>query len=201
MKTNFVADWMMCQAWRQEPEADLLPARVRVGWSRDAMVVEAELSDRDIFNPVTEFNQAAFNNGDVFEIFLRPEAQEPYFEFHITPSNQLFQLRFADAQKIRQLPPTGTLDERLAALKIWKTRITSTVRVDTAAQKWFVSATIPFAMVVETGALQPGSRWFCSFCRYDHTRGKSAPVLSSTSPHAVCNFHRQQDWQPVVFPG
>ena len=39
MKTNFVADWMMHQAWRSEPEADLLPARVRVGWNRDALVV------------------------------------------------------------------------------------------------------------------------------------------------------------------
>jgi len=201
MKTDFVVDWMMRQAWRPEPEADLLPARVRVGWNQDAMLVEAELPDRDIFNPVTEFNQAAFNAGDVFEIFLRPEAQEPYFEFHVTPSNQLLQLRFANAQQIKQLPATGTLDERLAANKIWKSRITSTVRVDTGAQRWFVSAAIPFAMVVETGTMKPGARWLCSFCRYDHTRGRSTPVLSSTSPHAECVFHRQQEWQPVVFPG
>ena len=191
----------MRQAWRPEPEVDLLPARVCVGWSQDAMLVEAELPDYDIFNPVTEFNLAAFNAGDVFEIFLRPEAQEPYFEFHITPSNQLFQLRFANAQQIKQLPATGTLDERLAANKIWKSRITSAIRVDAGAQRWFVSAVIPFAMVVETGTMKPGARWLCSFCRYDHTRGRTAPVLSSTSPHAVCNFHRQQEWQPVVFPG
>ena len=191
----------MRQAWRSEPEVDFLPARVCVGWSQDAMLVEAELPDYDIFNPVTEFNLAAFNAGDVFEIFLRPEAQEPYFEFHITPSNQLFQLRFANAQQIKQLPATGTLDERLAANKIWKSRITSAVRVDAGAQRWFVSAVIPFAMVVETGTMKPGARWLCSFCRYDHTRGRTAPVLSSTSPHAVCNFHRQQEWQPVVFPG
>ena len=191
----------MRQAWRSEPEVDFLPARVCVGWSQDAMLVEAELPDHDIFNPITEFNQAAFNAGDVFEIFLRPEAQEPYFEFHITPSNQLLQLRFANAQQIKQLPATGTLDERLAANKIWKSRITSAVRVDAGAQRWFVSAVIPFAMVVETGTMKPGARWLCSFCRYDHTRGRTAPVLSSTSPHAVCNFHRQQEWQPVVFPG
>ena len=201
MKTTFVTEWNMQQAWRTAPEPDLLPARVRVGWSRDALVVEAELPDRDIFNPVTEFNQAAFNAGDVFEIFLRPEAQEPYFEFHITPGNQLLQLRFASAQHSRQVPATGTLDERLAAYKIWQARITSAVRVEAAAQRWFVNATIPFALVVETGTMQPGARWFCSFCRYDYTRGRSAPVLSSTSPHAECNFHRQQEWRPVVFPG
>ena len=201
MKTTFVTDWKMRQAWRAEPEPDLLPARVRVGWSESAMLVEAELSDRDIFNPITEFNQTAFNNGDVFEIFLRPEWQTPYFEFHITPSNQLLQLRFADAQQVRQLPSVGTLDERLAGKKIWDQRITSSVRVEAAAQRWLVSVAIPFAMVVETGAMQPGARWLCSFCRYDHTRGRSAPVLSSTSPHAQCNFHRQEEWQPIEFPG
>ena len=203
MKTEpiFVADWTMQQAWLAQPEPDLLPARVRAGWSADALIVEAELSDADIFNPVTEFNQTAFNNGDVFEIFLRPEGQEPYFEFHVTPTNQLLQLRFANAQQVRQLPPTGTLDERLAANKIWKSRITSSVRVDAAAQRWFVSAAIPFAMVVETGTMLPGTRWFCSFCRYDHSRGRSKPVLSSTSPHAECSFHRQAEWRPIEFPG
>ena len=191
----------MQQAWLKKPEPDLLPARVRVGWSRDALHVEAELADRDIFNPITEFNQTAFNDGDVFEIFLRPEWQLPYFEFHVTPSNQLLQLRFADAQQIRQLPSAGTLDDRLAANKIWKTRISSTVRVEAAKQRWFVSAVIPFAMVVESGMMKPGARWLCSFCRYDHTRGRSKPVLSSTSPHAQCSFHRQEEWQPIVFPG
>lgn len=197
----FVADWTMQQAWLAQPEPDLLPARVRVGWRRDALVIEAELADRDIFNPVTEFNQAAFNAGDVFEIFLRPDWQQPYFEFHVTPGNQLLQLRFADAQQARQLPSVGTLDERLAANKIWKSRMTSSVRVDAAAQRWFVSVAIPFAMVVETGTMQPGARWLCSFCRYDYTRGRAQPVLSSTSPHAQCNFHRQEEWQPIEFPG
>jgi len=191
----------MHQAWRTEPEPDLLPARVRVGWNREAMVIEAELSDRDMYNPATEFNQVAFHLGDVFEIFLRPEWQEPYFEFHITPDNQLLQLRFDGAHQLKQLPKTGTLDERLAPVKIWKARITSTVRMEAGAQRWLVSAAIPFAMVVETGAMQPGARWLCSFCRYDYTRGRSAPVLSSTSPHAECNFHRQQEWRPIVFPG
>ena len=197
----FVADWPMQQAWRAEPESDLQPSRVRVGWSRTALLVEAELHDCDIFNPVTEFNQAAFTLGDVFEIFLRPEWQAPYFEFHVTPGNQLLQLRFADDQQIRKAPATGTLDERLAAHKIWNARITSTVRVDAGARRWFVSAAIPFAMVVETGVMQPGARWLCSFCRYDYTRGRAEPVLSSTSAHRECSFHRQHEWRPVVFPG
>ena len=197
----FVADWTMQQAWLAQPEPDLLPARVRLGWSQTALVVDAELSDRDIFNPVKEFNQIAYTEGDVFEIFLRPEGQEPYYEFHITPDNQLLQLRFPNALAVRQPLVGATMDAKLAAFKVWHARSASRVTVDAGAQRWTVSATIPFALVVETGEMKPGTRWLCSFCRYDYTRGRRAPVLSSTSPHAKCDFHRQQDWRPIEFPG
>ena len=201
MKTTFVTEWKMQQAWLPQPDYDWQPATVRVGWNCEAMLIEAELTDHDIFNPVTEFNQAAFKDGDVFEMFLRPEGQTAYFEFHVTPSNQLLQLRFANDREVYQLPAGDTLDERLDANKLWKARITSSVRVDAATRRWIVNATIPFSLVVESEPMQPGARWLCSFCRYDYTRGRRAPVLSSTSPHARCDFHRQQEWQPVEFPG
>ena len=191
----------MRQAWLPVPEPDFLPARVRIGWQPDALVVAAELPDRDIFNPITEFNQAAFLAGDAFEMFLRPEWQAAYYEFHVTPGNQLLQLRFASAAAFQSCPNTGALDDRLAAYKILEPRISTQTQVDAAAKKWTVQAVIPFALVVETGAMQPGARWLCSFCRYDYTRGQTAPVLSSTSPHVVCSFHRQHEWQPVEFPG
>ena len=191
----------MQQAWLAQPEADWQPATVRVGWSADAMLVEAELTDCDIFNPVTEFNHVAFDKGDAFEIFVRPESQSAYYEIHITPNNQVLQLRFADDRQVRQLPHGKTLDERLGANKLWQPRITSSVRVEASARRWIVNATLPFSLVVESGVMQPGARWFCSFCRYDHTRGRRGAVLSSTSPHPQCDFHRQQEWQPIEFPG
>jgi hypothetical protein len=187
------------QAWRTEPETDLQPGLVRVGWTRDAMAVEAELTDLDIFNPVSEFNQVAYTLGDVFEVFLRPEGQDAYFEIHVTPQNQVLQLRFPDAAAVRKPKPGDTQDERLAPYKVWQPRITSQTRVDAPARKWFVTAAIPFAMVVESREMKTGRRWFCSFCRYDYTRGRAKPVLSSTSPHAECNFHRQQEWLPIEF--
>jgi hypothetical protein len=36
--------------------------------------------------------------------------------------------------------------------------------------------------------------WRFSFSRYDYTRGRVAPVISSTSPHAKADFHHQQEW-------
>ena len=201
MKATPLVEWPLHQNWLAAPEPGLQPGVVRLNWSENALLVEAELTDLDIFNPITGFNQVAYGDGDVFEIFIRPEAQPAYYEIHVTPHNQVLQLRWKDADAIRGPKPSGTRDQVLAPFKVDHARITSETRIDTAANKWFVRAEVPFALIMETGQIQPGARWFCSFCRYDYTRGRQQPVVSSTSPHTVCNFHRQQEWQPIEFPG
>lgn len=201
MKTSFAVEWRMGQAWLPKPEANWKPAVVRAGWTARGLRVEAELDDLDVFNPARDFNEVAYTQGDVFEIFVRPEAQEAYFEIHITPENQVLQLRFANAAAIEKLRDNGLGKDLLAPHKVWQPRIASETRVDVAQAKWIVRAEVPFALALEKGPMKPGERWFCSFCRYDYTRGERQPVLSSTSPHAKCNFHRQQEWRPIVFPG
>ncbi|MCC7519229.1 MAG: hypothetical protein IT578_08605 [Verrucomicrobiae bacterium] len=201
MKTPFAVEWTMRQAWRATPEAGLECAVVRAGWTADALLVEADLGDRAAFNPAKAFNEVAYTKGDVFEIFVRPETQEAYFEIHITPENQVLQLRFADSHAIRQIRAGRTEEEKLGPYMVWEPRITSETRVDAAAKMWHVRALVPTAMVSEKGPMKPGDRWLCSFCRYDYTQGAKSPILSSTSPHVECNFHRQQEWQPIVFSG
>jgi hypothetical protein len=60
----------MQQGWRDSPEADFLPAEIRVGWTPSRLVVLAEIPDRDIFTLVTGPNQKTWQLGDVFEIFI-----------------------------------------------------------------------------------------------------------------------------------
>ena len=201
MKTRFVVEWTMRQGWLPSPEPGLERAVVRAGWAADALVVEAEMGDADAFNPAKAFNEVAYVKGDVFELFLRPEMQDAYFEIHVTPENQLLQLRFPDAGALGKIRQAGTPEETLAPYMVWEPRVSSESRVDAEEKKWFVRASVPFSMVLEKGPMKPGDRWLCSFCRYDYTRGQAAPVLSSTSAHAKCSFHRQEEWQPIVYPG
>jgi hypothetical protein len=35
------------------------------------------------------------------------------------------------------------------------------------------------------------------FGRYDYTPGQPKPMISSTSPHAICNFHCREEWRRV----
>jgi hypothetical protein len=182
----------MKQAWLAEPEPQFLPATVRTGWRDDTLWVLAELHDADIFNPVDAFNAAFFQNGDAFELFFRPVPQEAYYEFHVGPHNQMFQLRIPSAAVFQQPPE----------LRDWKLPspvFQSWTRVDASRQRWEVLAAVPFAAICENAAARVCREWGFSFSRYDYTRGRAHSCLSSTSPHAVVGFHRQAEWGKLRF--
>lgn len=182
------------QAWRAQPEPHFCSATVRTGWWDETLWVLAELQDVDIFNPVREFNADFFLAGDAFEMFLRPDPQDAYYEFHVGPANQKFQLRIPSSAAFRQPAPNGQRDWKVAdpLLQSW-------TRADAARQQWQVLAAVPFAVVCESPAARAGREWWFSFCRYDYTRGGGAPCLSSTSPHRQLNFHRQEEWRRLRF--
>jgi hypothetical protein len=183
------------QGWYRETEPFFRPGRVRTGWTRTTLIVAAELDDADIFNPVAAFNDPAFMKGDVFEIFLRPENQEAYYEFHVSPQNQQFQLRIPSGVAFQLARAGGSMEH-------WKIRqrcIESRATIRAAEQKWWVAAVIPFSLVAERGPVTAGSSWRFSFCRYDYTRGSPWPILSSTSPHRQADFHRQAEWGTLLF--
>jgi hypothetical protein len=177
----------MRQAWRKRREARFRPATVRCARTADALWILAELDDEDMFNPVTQFNEPLFARGDAFEIFLRPLQQEAYYEFHVSPENQRFQLRFPGRNRMT------------AVTKVADFQIDSRTRVMPERGRWDVLAGIPFARVAEARPPRDGDRWLFSFSRYDYTRGQGEPVLSSTSPHRICNFHRMEEWGTLVF--
>jgi hypothetical protein len=184
------------QAWRDAPEALFRPATVRVGWTAERLLVYAELADDDIFNPVTVFNEPSFMQGDVFELFLRPSGQDAYYEFHITPLNQRLQLRIPSEAAFRAPKPSPGIP---ADWFQGQRQIDSRVAVDAAAGLWRVLAGVPLDWVAEGGRPRRGTEWRFSFSRYDYTRGRPDPVLSSTSAHTRVDFHRQCEWGRLVF--
>ncbi len=169
------------QGWRDAPEAEFRPASVRVGWTAEALWFLSHLEDDDIHNAATRPNERTWELGDVFEIFVRRMDAPRYFEAHVTPENQTLQLELPHPLPGLDWPPPGLREDLLAG-----------TRALVEAGQWRALAGIRFAAMGEEATR--GAGWLFSCSRYDYTRGRQAPILSSASPHATPNFHDQSAW-------
>jgi len=180
------------QAWREDAEPGFLGGVARLARTVDALLVAVELEDADVFNPVEAFNEPAFLRGDVVEVFLLPAGTDRYIELHTTPDGVLFQLRCTVGWRARCIPG-APLDfrDRLVASPVAKvlTRRTSA--------GWSAYLEIPLALT--EGLPLPGAVWRACVCRYDYTRGREQPVLSSTSALTKLDFHQTGCWDRLVF--
>lgn len=147
----------------------------------DSLLIRAELDDAHPMKDVFPFNFPAFQQCDAFEIFIGPADERAYYEFHVTPSNSVLQLFFEGTEDRK------SLDERMVAEPLFSsgTSVTPT--------GWHVDVRLPLE------GLFPGyhPEWLLSFGRYDYSPGHPGPVISSTSPHTICNFHRKDEWRRV----
>lgn len=169
------------QSWRSEPEEDLKPTVVRVGWTSGHLWVFAELADEDVFNDATQDNQRTWKTGDVFEVFWKTTGVDGYHEVHVTPDNVRLSLSFPVDKTINAVrAQTETLDTYFQPTEVLLTRATKT------RDGWSVIVGIPRAN-------STGDSIDLSFCRYDAHRDRP-PTISSSSPHPVEDFHRPQDW-------
>lgn len=182
------------QAWRAEPSPLFSGGEVRLGLSGMSLAVFAALRDRDVFNPVKTFNVAPYPHGDTFEIFLQPEGQAAYFEFHITPHGSVNQLRWPRPIGELQVDWTTAADPFLP-YRVSRWRVRSQARL--VAGGWEVHAEVPLRRVFEGGVPWDGSHLRVNFSRYDWTLGRPRPVISATAPLTEANFHCAAEWDRV----
>jgi hypothetical protein len=183
------------QAWLPKVQADFSPGIVRLGWRENSLMIFAELTDKDIFNRATEFNQPLWELGDVFEMFFKSDEMERYVEFQVSPQNQRLQLLHPHACKPEWSRQRGEFTKCL----LWNEVFHSQTWVDAETNRWQVYAEIPAVTVCGPDQSISHAPWRFSFGRYDYTCGIAEPVISSTSPHAKPDFHRQQEWDVMTF--
>ena len=183
------------QAWLSETEAGFSPGVVRLGWRGCSLLVFAELTDLDIFNSATKLNQLTWELGDVFEIFLKSAEKDSYVEFQVTPQNQRLQLHYPDASTAERARKQARLDDVFVRHEAFYSK----TWVEAKLNRWLVYAEISAKMVSGSNEPIENAQWRFSFGRYDYTRGVSEPVISSTSPHATPDFHRQHEWGLITF--
>lgn len=188
------------QGWREEPEDILRPAKAAATWDGESILVYGELCDDDIFNSVMEedFNKLSIDFGDVFEMFFKPSGQDSYFEFHVNPNNQKFQLRLPCKNAFKLMKDKFTSEaEMLESFKMRERVLESAVKLERG--KWRVAAKLPLSCMSETGPVKAGAKWGFSFCRYDYTRPAKEPVYSSSSPHSAISYHLIDEYGTLEF--
>jgi hypothetical protein len=185
------------QPWLRSVDPDFAPGDVRVGTLGENLCVFAQLTDADIFTQASGPNQRLWKMGDTFEIFLRPSTQEAYLEFQIAANNQRLQLRYAGLNHVEAVAEIGGFESCMLPDGIFES--CTWTRIYEETKRWFVYARIPASVVLDKPMVLAGSQWFFSFGRYDYTRGREEPIISSTSLHAEPDFHRQHEWGVIVF--
>lgn len=180
------------QSWRAKPEEGFTPGTAAVAHAQNELIIYAELSDDDIFNPIRENGIHAYRCGDVFEIFLRAADEENYFEHHITPNNCTLQLCFPSSSVFRRIKKSE--DSDWARDFAGTTPVSSHVLVQTDQALWRILAIIPLNAIFSNPAREIPAEWRFSLCRYDYIIGKESPILSSTSAYRKPDFHDLDAW-------
>lgn len=180
------------QSWLAAPEQDFAPGNVRTGWRENSLLVFADLSDADIFTLAKRHNDRFWELGDTFEVFLQPPAGQGYVELHVAPNNLRLQLQFAKPPSARDVDPftSALIHDPVFDSKTW---------VKPEGGGWCVFAEIPTVALFGAQESLAAEPWRFSFGRYDATRGRQHPVISSSSPHTKLAFHRPHEWGQLRF--
>jgi len=171
--------------------------RAKLLWDREYLYIAADLDDADLYADVTAHDGQTWDN-DVFEVFLKPAVEKPgYYEFQVNPLNTQFDLflpRRGHGRRFLRMHEFGME----SAVKLRGTLDDWTDR----DEGWTVEIRIPWTSFMPTGGRpEPGDEWRFALCRYDYDLSREQPELSTCAPLQERNFHRHEDYRPLVFEG
>lgn len=155
---------------RVPPSIPVFPVEVRVLWCPEALYVRFVSDGANLKAPFTQRDEKHFL-GDVVEVFLDPRGEgRRYFEFQVSPANQIFDQRLEIAGKPQVAP---SLRLRQASAKDFRADLAwNAAGLETASRihevagktKWVVELKIPAAALAEK-AFAPGTLR-ANFLRY-----------------------------------
>ena len=170
----------LTQSWLPEPEIGFLPGTASVWWEDGELHLRADLTDESVSTSATAHGQKLWELGDVVELFLQRGGESGYREYQVAPNGFTLALHYPDITCVKAVRSGSRHMEEFLTDGIPGAKVTKSV------QGWSVSLTVPLHA-------SPGELFRVSCCRYDQIPG-GPPVISSTSPHPVRDFHRPQDW-------
>jgi hypothetical protein len=181
--------------WTKTPREG---TRAFLVWDDEALYYAGTMTDAEVKAFGTHRNDTLWD-GDVFELFLKPDAERPeYFEFQANPRGLIFEMAFAGRGKHSDVFDKGPVLGNKAVAVVDGT-------LDQTGDKdrsWTVEGRIPWSAFALTGAKpKPGDSWRFAICRYDYGPPGTKPVLMSCAPLTQPSFHRYEDYGTLTFEG
>ncbi|MEI6082506.1 MAG: hypothetical protein WCR44_08815 [Verrucomicrobiota bacterium] len=172
------------QSWLPKPEEGFRPGSADISWSNDRLMLVADLIDEEVITTATANQQRLWEHGDVVELFVQRVGESGYREYQVSPNGFKLSLSYPDL--------TGVIAVRSGERQIdeFFSRDSFIARAELTATGWRARFSIPLP-----GSF--GERIRVSCCRYDAGACRF-PIISSTSPHPVRDFHRPQDWREMI---
>lgn len=176
--------WPFSQSWLPEEEMDFRPGRANFSWSQGHLSLEADLIDEEVSSIATAHQQRLWEQGDVIELFFQREGKDDYYEYQIAPNGFTLALHYPDLSQVMAV----RRGER--PLEEFFSRELIEAEAEMTPKGWKARLSVPLDA-------KEGDQMRVSCSRYDYGTGR-APILSSTSPHPIRDFHRPQDWRKMI---
>jgi hypothetical protein len=174
----------LLQSWLPTPEAGFLPGTADFIWKAGVLDLKVDLIDEEVITTATANQQRLWDHGDVVELFVQRVGESGYREYQIAPNGFTLALYYPDISCVVAVRSGELRMEDFLSDAPLQSSATKTMA------GWKASLSVPLHGT-------PVEKARVSCCRYDAALGRS-PIISSTSPHPVRDFHRPQDWREMI---
>lgn len=174
----------LLQSWLPAPEPGFRPGNATISWDNGHLFLRTEFLGGGAGTTATAHGQRLWERGDVAELFLQRAGEPSYREYQVAPNGFTLALHYPDLSCVASVRSGMRRMEEFLSGEI------PLAEAWVSDDGWIVSLRLPLEA-------SPGEKFLVSCCRYDHDAA-GQPVISSTSPHPVRDFHRPQDWREFV---
>jgi len=176
----------LVQSWLPELEPGFQHGKTAFVWSDGFLTLTADLLDKQVITTASSDGQRLWEYGDVAELFVQRVGEDAYQEYQLSPNGFTLALEYPDLSGVSAVRSGEQKMEDFFSETCFETR------AELTPTGWRAHFSIPLSG-------SPGDRIRVSCCRYDAEEGRF-PMISSTSPHPVRDFHRPLEWREITLP-
>jgi len=172
---------------------------VQLAWNENYLYIGIKFYDSDITQENEENQQHHYRNGDLVELFLKPEKNTWYWEIYGTPNGKKTVFWFPGRGRLgmeSHYQAVMNLDDIFIGVQIkgtlnnWKDR----------DDYWTLEMAIPVKELTKYGdAFGPGSEWRILIARYNYSRYLPWKELSMIPQLSMTNYHLLEEYGRLVF--